>query len=45
MVGNGTEIACDKVCRDVAVLIQGHEFNLDLYVIVLGGADLVLGVA
>ena len=45
MVGNDTEIAYDMVCRDVAILIQGHEFNLDLYVIALGGADLVLGVA
>ena len=45
MVDNDTEIACDKVCHDVAILIQGHEFNLDLYVMALGGTDLVLGVA
>lgn len=45
MVGNDIEIACDKVCRDVAVLIQGHKFDLDLYVMALGGVDLVLGVA
>lgn len=45
LVGNDTEIACDKVCHDVAVLIKGHNFNLDLYVMALGGTDLVQGVA
>lgn len=45
MVGNDTEIAYDMVCRDVAILIQGHEFNLDLYVMALGGTNLVQGVA
>lgn len=45
MVGNDTKITCDKVCHDVAVSIPSHMFDLDLYVIGLGGADIVLGVA
>ena len=42
MVGNGTEVTCDKVCRDIAIVIQGHTFTLDLHVMALGGTDVVL---
>lgn len=45
MVGNGTEVTCDKVCRDTVIVIQGHTFTLDLHVMPLGGTDVVLGVA
>lgn len=45
MVGNGSEIRCDQVCKNVPVLIQGHQFHLDLYVMALGGAGMVFGVA
>ncbi|XP_028198078.1 uncharacterized protein LOC114382700 [Glycine soja] len=45
MVGNDTEIQCDKVCCNVVVSIQGCKFTLDLHVMVLGGTDIVLGVA
>lgn len=45
MVGNDTEIQCDKVCCNVSVSIQGCKFTLDLHVMVLGGTDIVLRVA
>ena len=45
MVGNDTEIKCDKVCRDVTVTIQGRAFTLDLHVMALGGTNIVLGMA
>lgn len=45
MVGNDTEITCDKVCCDVTVSIQGRAFTLDQHVMALGGTDIVLGVA
>lgn len=40
-VGNGNELSCSQVCRGVQVLIQNHIFQLDLYVMVIAGADLV----
>ena len=45
MVGNGSEITYDRVCRDTTIAIQGHTFTLDLHVMPLGGTDVVLGVA
>lgn len=32
MVGNGSELCCDQVCKAVSVTTQGHKFVVDLYV-------------
>lgn len=45
MIGNGSEIGCNQVCKNVPILVQGHQFYVDLYVMALGGADMVFGVA
>lgn len=44
MVGNGNELLCNQICPQVPVLIQGHIFKVDLYVMGLSGADLIFGV-
>ena len=44
MVGSGQVLLCSHACREVTVLIQGHKFCLDLFVLDLRGTDLVLGV-
>lgn len=44
MVGNGSQINCCQFCEGVAVIMQGHKFIVDLYVMPLAGADLVFGV-
>ena len=44
MVGNGTELCCNQVCKAISIIIQGHQFVVDLYVIALGGADIIFGV-
>lgn len=43
LVGSGQELLCSHVCREVIVLIQGHKFCLDLFILDLRGTDLVLG--
>lgn len=43
MVGSGQVLLCSHACREVTVLIQGHKFCLDLFVLDLRGTDLVLG--
>lgn len=44
MIGNGSEIECSKLCRNVHLLIQGHTFITDLHVLPISGADVVLGI-
>ena len=44
MVGNGTKLCCNQVCKAISIIIQGHQFVVDLYVIALGGADIIFGV-
>ena len=43
-VGNGEELQCNQVCPNLAVKIQKHEFQVDLHVLPIWGADVVLGV-
>ncbi|MCH87222.1 hypothetical protein A2U01_0008088, partial [Trifolium medium] len=43
MVGNGQELLCSKVCLNVPIILQGHEFLVDLHMLGLKGADIVLG--
>lgn len=44
MVGNGNEVECYQLCVGVVVHMQGHVFPIDLHVLLLCGADLVLGI-
>lgn len=44
MVGNGGELRCSQIRKDVQVIIQGHKFTLDFFVMPLAEADLVFGV-
>jgi len=43
-VGNGEELQCTQVCPNLVVKIQKHEFQVDLHVLPIRGADVVLGV-
>lgn len=45
MVGNGTELCCNQVCKAISIIIQGHQFVVDLYVMALGGENIIFGVA
>ena len=42
-MGNGQFLLCDKICMDVPLMLQGHEFLVDLYVLPICGFDIVLG--
>ncbi|KAM3249363.1 hypothetical protein P3L10_011132 [Capsicum annuum] len=44
LVGNGHNLPCLGVVRDLSITIQGHTFSTDFFVIDLHGSDLVLGV-
>ncbi|WVY94257.1 hypothetical protein V8G54_033345 [Vigna mungo] len=43
LVGSGEELACNQCCHGVELLIQGHKFLVDLFVLDMGGSDVVLG--
>jgi hypothetical protein len=42
-VPNGDRVPCAGICRNVAIFIGHEEFAVDLFVIQLGGFDIVLG--
>ena len=42
-MGNGHFLLCSKLCRGVELLLQGHRFVVDLYVLPICGLDVVLG--
>lgn len=44
MVSNSSELSYNQVFKGVQVAIQDHIFEMDLFVMPIGGADLVLGV-
>jgi len=44
LVGNGNELECHHLCRDVKILVQGKTFMVDLHVFPLCGTDVILGV-
>ncbi|CAN6472899.1 unnamed protein product [Victoria cruziana] len=44
-VGDGTRLQSQYMCPDVELLIQGTIFPVDLYVLAIGGVDVVLGVS
>lgn len=43
-VGNGTTLPCDQLCLNVVLLLQGQTFHVDLHVLLISGANIVLGV-
>lgn len=43
-VGNGNQLTCYTTCPKVAIIIQGHQFTLDLFQLPLYDAYIVLGV-
>jgi hypothetical protein len=44
MVANGATIPCRGYCETAQMSLQGSVFNPNLYLLTLGGCDLVLGV-
>lgn len=42
-MGNGNYLLCSKVCKQVELLMQGHRFMVDLYVLPITGLNVVLG--
>lgn len=42
-VANGDHVSCPGVFRDALFAIQGEPFHTDVYVLTLGGYDMVLG--
>lgn len=42
-MGNGNFLLCSKICRGVELSLQGHLFEVDLYVLPICGLDIVLG--
>ncbi|PNX92763.1 Ty3/gypsy retrotransposon protein [Trifolium pratense] len=43
MVGSGDTLECTQKCSQVPLSIQGQPFAVDLFVLPLGGAEIVLG--
>jgi len=43
-VGNGEELQCSKLCKEVQIHIGPHLFTEDLFVLPITGANLVPGV-
>ncbi|KAF3788814.1 hypothetical protein EJ110_NYTH20333 [Nymphaea thermarum] len=44
MIGNGARLSCKEVCKDVCLEMQKTPFTLDLYLLPIGGVDVVLGI-
>ncbi|XP_062109866.1 uncharacterized protein LOC133821735 [Humulus lupulus] len=42
-MGNGNFLLCSKICKGVELILQGHSFLVDLYVLPICGLDIVLG--
>ncbi|XP_058725452.1 uncharacterized protein LOC131596726 [Vicia villosa] len=44
LVGNGEELQCSTMCRNVSLILGQQEFHIDLFILPISGAELVLGV-
>ncbi|KAF3774859.1 hypothetical protein EJ110_NYTH52125 [Nymphaea thermarum] len=44
LVGNGERMSCNKVCKNVSLEMLKTPFTLDLYLLPIGGVDVVLGI-
>ena len=45
LVGNGSVLDCHQVCPTTPLLLQGHSFLVSLHLLLISGADVVLGIA
>ncbi|XP_047965871.1 uncharacterized protein LOC125210353 [Salvia hispanica] len=43
-VGNGESLRCSYVCLGTPIILQGHKFTIDLFVLPVEGPDIILGV-
>lgn len=43
-IGNGNFLICRFQCLQVPLVIQGHTFKLDFYILPIEGPDAVLGI-
>lgn len=43
-VANGERVKSEGKCKKVKIKLQGNEFAMEAYVLVLDGCDVVLGV-
>nr|GMD63279.1 Transposon Ty3-G Gag-Pol polyprotein [Ipomoea batatas] len=43
-IGNGDSLACTYCCQNATLVMQGNEFEVDLYILPIQGPDVVLGV-
>ncbi|KAL1533371.1 hypothetical protein AAHA92_33261 [Salvia divinorum] len=43
-VGNGDSLCCSYVCPQTLIVLQGHKFDIDLFILKVKGPDVVLGV-
>ncbi|XP_031479935.1 uncharacterized protein LOC116250452 [Nymphaea colorata] len=44
MVGNGEKLACNEICKNVGLEMHKVPFKVDLYLLPIGGVDVVLGI-
>ncbi|KAF3772009.1 hypothetical protein EJ110_NYTH56689 [Nymphaea thermarum] len=44
LVDNGEKMICNEVCKGVSLEMQKTPFTIDLYLLPIGGVDLVLGI-
>ncbi|XP_062093442.1 uncharacterized protein LOC133799441 [Humulus lupulus] len=42
-MGNGHFLLCSKICKGFELVLQGHKFVVDLYVLPISGLEVVLG--
>ena len=42
-VANSEMLRTHSLCKDVPIVLQGHQFFIQLHVLPMGGRDLILG--
>ncbi|XP_062103343.1 uncharacterized protein LOC133814394 [Humulus lupulus] len=42
-MGNGNSLWCSQLCKGVELVLQGHKFLVDLYILPIWGLNVVLG--
>ena len=43
-VGNGASLKCSYACLQTPIILQGHNFDIDLFILRVEGPDVILGV-
>ena len=44
IVGNGAALKCSYACLSTPIFMQGHHFEIDLFLLQVEGPDVILGV-